>query len=51
MREVQLVVCKVVVENSQFRDFFQLVGFIDEDINIWIRCGVGEDVVDGLNCV
>jgi hypothetical protein len=49
-REVQLAARKVAVENSQLRDLLQLVGFTDEDINIWTRRGAGEDVADGLNC-
>ncbi|KAK7212755.1 hypothetical protein V2G26_019933 [Clonostachys chloroleuca] len=35
--EVQLAARKVVVENGRLRELLQLVGFTDEDIEVWAR--------------
>lgn len=46
-KEVQLAARQVVHENGRLRELLRLVGFADEDIDVWAGCGENGD---RLNC-
>ncbi|KAK0741590.1 hypothetical protein B0T21DRAFT_359714 [Apiosordaria backusii] len=42
-KEVQQAACQVVLENGRLRELLRLVGFADEEIDVWAGCGGNGD--------
>ncbi|KAK4232980.1 hypothetical protein C8A03DRAFT_48321 [Achaetomium macrosporum] len=49
-KEVQLAARKVVAENGRLRELLRLVGFADEDIDVWAKREHGGTKADGTDC-
>ncbi|KAK1756597.1 hypothetical protein QBC47DRAFT_422628 [Echria macrotheca] len=49
-KEVQLAARRVAVENGQLRELLRLVGFADDDIDVWVGRGGLGDGQDGSSC-